>query len=621
MTLSEAELDLLLRSARALNLISALSLFGTALVAAVTAPFAERFGDSAIRQPVQFTTMLRATLLVNLVAAVLWLPLQTLRVAAADDPRALAELIGQVLVSTTFGQTLLLRSLALIVAIVLAGHMDSRRRLIAAVLAAGLGLGLQARLGHAAAADAALGAATALHVVAAGAWIGGLVPLALILVRTSGPDAVLIARRFSLVGIAAVTVILGSAAPLAWTWIGNLGGWFGTDYGLWAIAKLVGLLLLLLLAALNRVALTPRLAAPAAHTAMLVSIGLEAIMGFAVIIAAVHLATLPPGAHETPQWPFPVRPDLRRIDEPFIRLEIERAAIIGLVSLGALISLLIRRLRLAGPVVAGLLIAFWLPWPNLRLLMQPAYPTSYQVSETGYSSGSIVQGLAILRRHCTSACFRPNDDPSDLTPYGVWRRPDGDLFWWLGTTFDRIGHSPFPHGTIATLASRERWQLIDYLRARAAGTMAKRTGHWPSAVLPPDLQLRCDGRATELRALRGQVVVLTIGRSELSEAGAVPAGIPLRYVHLNRDSEAAAGRFRSDCTTDDPDAWTAYAIVAGIEPEQLDGAIFVIDANGWLRAWRSGDAASETRPDLFAQQVKLAIEQPFAADDIGSHRH
>ncbi|MFC1451279.1 CopD family protein, partial [Bacillus cereus] len=156
-----------------------------------------------------------------------------------------------------------------------------------------------------------------------------LVPLALILVRTSGPDAVLIARRFSLVGIAAVTVILGSAAPLAWTWIGNLGGWFGTDYGLWAIAKLVGLLLLLLLAALNRVALTPRLAAPAAHTAMLVSIGLEAIMGLAVIIAAVHLATLPPGAHEKPQWPFPVRPDLRRIDEPFIRLEIERAAIIG----------------------------------------------------------------------------------------------------------------------------------------------------------------------------------------------------------------------------------------------------------------------------------------------------
>ena len=101
----------------------------------------------------------------------------------------------------------------------------------------------------------------------------------------------------------------------------------------------------------------------------------------------------------------------------------------------------------------------------------------------------------------------------------------------------------------------------------------------------------------------------------------MPAGIPLRHVHLDRDSEAAAGRSHSDCTTDDPDAWTAYAIVAGIEPEQLDGAIFVIDANGWLRAWRSGDAASETRPDLFAQQVKLAIEQPFAADDIGSHRH
>jgi hypothetical protein len=34
----------------------------------------------------------------------------------------------------------------------------------------------------------------------------------------------------------------------------------------------------------------------------------------------------------------------------------------------------------------------------------------------------------------------------------------------------------------------------------------------------------------------------------------------------------------------DSDAWHAYAIMAGVAPDQLAGTEFLIDADGWLRA-------------------------------------
>jgi putative copper export protein len=615
--------DLLLRVARGLNLVSALSLFGIVVFAlAIAAPLARQQAGIVLLARLQ--RLLLASALLNLASAAAWLPMQARAMAGPAEGYALIEQLTLVATGSTFGRALLLRTLLLAAGALLAGGLSSRLRLAAATLAALAGLALQSRLGHAAAADSALLAiAGGLHVVAAGAWIGGLVPLAIAIATLPGTEAGFAARRFSWIGLAAIGTLIATAFAQADALIGDLGGWFGTPYGLWALAKIAGLLTLLLLAAINRFIFTPRLDAATGRRGLVASIGVETAVGLAVVIAAVALATSPPAAHEQSWWPFPLRPDTDRWDLPYIRAEIDRAAIFAAVLLAGFASLWFRRTRLIGPLIAVLLVAFWLPRPNLRLLVKPAVPTSYQRSETGYSSASIVQGLALLKRFCTSDCFRPADDPSDLTPYGIWARPDGDLYWWLTAVFDRIGHSPLPYGTIAGLQPRERWQLIDYFRARVAGSAARSAGNWNYPVLAPDLPLLCDGAPTDLAALRGRVLRLvatpTDGRLELPEP---PPELPVTTLLLTRDEPASASLSPGVCTSSSPDAWTAFAIIAGVDEDRLAGTVLLIDANGWLRSRVSGEPSEQAPPGEDPdERIRRIAAAPFAIADIGSHRH
>ena len=86
---------------------------------------------------------------------------------------------------------------------------------------------------------------------------------------------------------------------------------------------------------------------------------------------------------------------------------------------------------------------------------------------------------------------------------------------------------------------------------------------------------------------------------------AVP-GVPLVTVLL-----ASVGRAPADatCGAEDPAVWNAYAILAGLSPDQLAGTRFLIDPDGWLRAiQRPGDATvSWTDPSaLLARHAQFA---------------
>src|SRR5208282_678676 len=111
-------------------------------------------------------------------------------------------------------------------------------------------------------------------------------------------------------------------------------GLFGTGYGHVALVKLGLFGVLLTLAALNRLALTDRLAGAAPDAArrhMRISIGIETLLGAAVVVTAGFLATHTPGTHEEPVWPFPWRGSLAVFAVPDLRGEV----IGGLVALGA----------------------------------------------------------------------------------------------------------------------------------------------------------------------------------------------------------------------------------------------------------------------------------------------
>lgn len=613
-----AALDLLLRLVRGIELMAALAAFGT-LAIALLIPRCS--GDEHPFEWVRpaLRSLLRHAIIVALIASFVWLPLQALR--AIGDELGLLAATRLIAVETVFGHALLIRFGLLALILEAAGDLRSFWRTSFATLLAAAAVTLQPWLGHAAAASTpTLPLQIALHTAAAGLWIGALPALLLAAARLPVAVAAATVRRFSWLGLIAVSTIAATGLLQSVPLVGDLGGLFGTRYGLLLLGKGAVFAALLMLAALNRFALTPRLAA-GKRRPLLISIAIELALGISAIAMAAWLANQPPGAHEQPAWPFSFQPDLSRIDEAYFAKELWRAAALAGVAGAGLLTLFWRRTRLVGPLAAAIAVAL-LPFPNLPLLAKPAWPTSFQRSETGFTAASILRGEALLKRYCTPDCFRPRDDPSDPTPYGLWQRPDGDLYGWLTETFDRIGHSPFPHGTIAGLGPRERWQLIDYFRARVAGTSAKRSGSWRHPVLTPDFPILCrDGSSTMRDILgRSRPIEITIADEISPRPEPAPDSIKLtRVLLLSKDSQFVPDGF--DCLSSSPDALAALALMAGLDEAKLGGVRLLVDANGWLRSRILPiDPETASSPGWRDELTRIAAE-PFEAGGIGTHRH
>ncbi|RMX07733.1 hypothetical protein D8I35_00920 [Corticibacter populi] len=638
----------LLLLGRGLDLIASLQIFGALLFALWIArpwqlPDTTGTTDSASASAgfvhTAFGQWTRRLLLValclQLLAVLVWLPAQAMTMTEQAGLPALWLVASE----TQFGQALLGRTGLSLAAVWLAvsswpqgsdsqQSTLSQQRLLPAALLAATAVALQARLGHAAALeDRALAWLVALHVLAAGAWLGGLLPLRQWLRLASPSAARLAVTRFSWLGLLAVATLALTAWWQSERLIGNpltqLGGWLGTRYGQLALLKILGFALLLAFAAFHRLVLTPRLPHTGA-SALRRSIGWETVAGLPVLLLAVLLASQPPALHLQPQWPLPWQPDPRAWEKPWIRTEVWRGLVLAGVLLLGLASLLWRRTRVAGPLLAALLL-LWLPAPNLRHFVLPAHPGSFYRSETGYTAAAIVRGEELLQRHCTEACARSEDNPADLSVYNIWQRSDGDLFDWLTRVFDRIGHSPFAHGTIATLDARQRWQLIDYFRARVSGHIVQGTQRWPYAVPPPALAIDCPHRPERsLTQLRGHFVYLLAdpGSAAAPASGWLPAAVDDMAVVTVR-----VGRLPSigenpavDCTAHGPDAWQALAIAGGRPLGQLAGTGFLIDPDGWLRLQIVPEDAPPSATD-WRRELEVIASTPQPGRAAAGHRH
>ncbi|MFF9550793.1 copper homeostasis membrane protein CopD [Methylobacterium fujisawaense] len=140
-------------------------------------------------------------------------------------------------------------------------------RRAATALAAGLILTSLALTGHAAMHMGWLGLAqranATVHVLAAGSWLGALVPLLPTLAMLDGPhgrEAVVALHRFSAVGHAAVGLVLLTGALNAAL---ILGGWPsdpGAPYQALLLTKIAVVALMIGLATLNRYRFVPRIA-------------------------------------------------------------------------------------------------------------------------------------------------------------------------------------------------------------------------------------------------------------------------------------------------------------------------------------------------------------------------
>lgn len=621
---------LALAAARGLHLAATLSAFGTTIswLVIAQAALARAEGEQQQRAKRHLTLILRASVAAALGLAVIWLLLQAADFADTATPVEALRAVPSVLLDSRFGHALIARVLLLLAAVSAFGAGGRMGGAAAGALFAGAACTAQAWMGHAAAVqEITLPASVVIHVLAAGAWLGGLLPL-WILLRDLLPDhgASEAARRFSSVGIVCVLALAGTALLQGRELIGSIPGLVGTAYGFVALAKLALFLLLIVLATLNRFRFITRLVAGEAKAArhLRLMIVLETAVGLTVVLAASRLAELFPGAHEQPVWPFRWRlspsafsPDLR--DEVIPALLGLGAAIIA-----AVVSAFWRRIRWPGLAIA--VAAATIAVRHLDLLFVPAYPTTFYESPTDFSVGSIARGADLFATNCV-ACHgvdgRGNGraardlpiPPLDLTAPHIWAHLDGELFWWLTHGYDNsTGEGLVMPGFAASLSDDDRWDLIDYVHTHAAGAEIAAQGFWPVPIQAPEMDLACRSRGASLEDFRGRPVRIVATDEVLAEGPA--ATMPgLTAVLLMRDSAMSSP---SVCVSRERDAWRAYAIAAGVAPDALAGTEFLVDAAGWLRTlWRPGEAT----PAAIAAAIQASVAHPVSKAAVGHHHH
>jgi copper resistance protein D len=218
-----------------------------------------------------------------------------------------------VLSGTTFGRVWIAR---LVIGALLAAAVWSQSReqkpiwcsLVQVLLAAGFVASL-AWAGHAAATPGLQGdihlVSDILHLIAVGAWVGGLLPYILLLKtfrhrKATGSELAIITatQRFSNLGILAVGTIVVTGVVNTWNLVGSVGALIGTDYGRLLLVKIGLFLVMVGFATINRLRLSPRLATDDATSKLERNSLIEAGLGLIVLFVIGVLGTLPPAIHD-----------------------------------------------------------------------------------------------------------------------------------------------------------------------------------------------------------------------------------------------------------------------------------------------------------------------------------
>jgi len=534
----------------------------------------------------------------------------------------------------------------------LAARMEAA--LLAALAAVLVGLG-----GHAAAVEPDTTRAIvndATHILAAGVWVGGLWPLALLLGRAgtahgadARPYAVLTARRFSTWALGAVILLVATGLVNAYAFVGDVAGLLGTRYGHLLLVKLSLLLIILVLAWANRRTL-PALAGEAerigrpAMRRLARFVAVEGALAFALLAVVAVMAVTPPARHDAPTWPLTFRLSAVTLaNAPAYQARVligSQIAVLGAVA--ALASLAWRR---RAPLVAAALVLIVF---GLGLALPPlaidAYPLTYRRPSVPYSATSIAGGSGLYAEHCAVchgsmgagdglAGLRLPRPPADLRAPHTVHHTAGDLYWWISEGIPAAGMPGFA----AQLTEDQRWDLVNFVRALAAASEARRLGprvepESPRIVAPDATFAVGPTPLRSLREYRGRKLVLLVlyslpdSRARLAElAELYPSLVVLgvEVVAVPRDGGPDAIRrlgarpalWFPVVTEGAHDIVATYSLFSR-EPH----AEFLIDRQGYLRAISAGHRAWPDTQALLAAARQLNEERAVAAE-AAEHVH
>lgn len=397
-------------------------------------------------------------------------------------------------------------------------RVSSRSWLAAAGLAALLLLTISLQSHSAALASPLAIAADFLHLLAMSAWIGGLLPLALVLRSGEVPASILV-PRFSRVALASVAILALSGLALAYLHVGTLEALAATLYGRVLSVKTVLFGLLVALGALNLLALTPRLASPGSKGLRWLrrTLRAELLLGALVLLASGVLAGVSPafealvaerrlgyagsvrqGGMSLSLWVAPrlagyneIAVDISGVGRQPAGSEAEvilRASMrdhdMGVMQVQAL-PLGGRRYGVQGSHLA--MAGNWevevivrRPGANdvrhtFSLRVEAPEQDAFPPNPVPAEAQSIVAGQALYEQHCL-LCHGPagkgdgpaaralNPPPADLSVHAqLGVHSDGQLFEWI---YHGIPGTPMPAFN-EVLAEIDAWHLVNYIRQLA----------------------------------------------------------------------------------------------------------------------------------------------------------
>ena len=539
---------------------------------------------------------------------------------------------------------------------------------------AGVGAAAMAWAGHAAAVEGVgLPAALvdAVHLLAAGAWLGALLPLAALLraaARAEGADArpfaVLVVRAFSRLAFTVMLLLVATGLANTWFQVGSVPALVGTSYGWLLLAKVSLLLPVLLLARHNRRRLLPRLGGDGdtvgrpAMARLGSFVVAEAGLGLLILLITTGLSLSPPAVHDPVWWPFSQRYawDVAAAlpGGPTRVLIGAQLAFLGLLAM--VVGLMLRSWRVILVGLGGLAVVAGL-WVALPPMTVDAYPTTFRRSSVPYHVVSVASGAALFRTHCAT-CHgaggrgdgaggaglpRP---PADLTAPHTAQHTAGDMFWWLTHGIPAGGMPAFD----TVLSEDERWYLFNFIRTLAASEQARQmTALVPPGrpwLVAPDLAIVVGpAPPRSLKDLRDRwmtlLVVFTLPESrarlvQLAEAYNTLQALGTEIVAVPRgDGSDIIRRLggRSPIlypviTDGAADIATAYTLLArGFGPAPRGApplhAEFLIDRQGYIRArWLPGAPGPgwDTPPTL-VEQIQLIDKETPAGPAPDEHVH
>lgn len=271
--------------------VTAMALFGGSLIRVVMGGHAAGI-DRVLR------LILIAAAMLSFVAAVCWLMAETANMSGDLADAINLAALKLVLSQTQFGHLWIAR---LAIGVILL-PLSIRGGWKSLTLAAALSLGALAGEGHAGIGAGMIGVLRivnqALHLLAGGLWLGGLIPLVLALApgRLAPEPLRESVRRFSGLGYGAVSVVLATGTVNAAIFLGAPDKLLDNPWGLTLLAKLGFVGITLGLAIVNRTVIVPGFAKdwPATRDRLRHMIYFEILAGLLVLSAVAVLGTLDP---------------------------------------------------------------------------------------------------------------------------------------------------------------------------------------------------------------------------------------------------------------------------------------------------------------------------------------